>query len=179
LFALWAVVWGAVVVLVFVFGDSDVAFGVMFGGPGGLLGVVLVARYLLPRRTRRYARRNRVECGLRVVEGQQPGLGRRWRHGTGTLAPGRLVFRGAIGGVRFLRRAPILVEITHVDRSRRRAVGWREAWWAWPGTEVVEAVTPTARLEWGVPGPVMQWAMDQLHPPRGDSGATSPAEVDA
>jgi heme oxygenase len=78
-------VWAALVVAAFVLDDSGSAFGAILGGG---LGSLLAARFLIRPRMRRLARRNQVECGLRVIEGREPGLGRRWRHGVGTPAPG-------------------------------------------------------------------------------------------
>lgn len=115
-------------------------------------------------RSRRLAEQHKAEVGLRVVEGHQPGLGPHWRHGVGTLAAGRLDFRGTIGGVRFLRRAPITIEVTQIDREAHRTTGLREAWSVRPGIEVVQLVTPTARLDWAVPGSQLDWATEELFP---------------
>jgi hypothetical protein len=124
-------------------------------------------------RSRRLAARHKAEVGLRVVDGHQPGLGPRWRHGVGTLAAGRLEFRGTVGGVRFLRRAPITIDVMQIDRDAPRTTGLREAWSVRPGIEVVQLVTPTARLEWAVPGPQIDWAIEELLP-SGDSDGGRP-----
>ena len=115
-------------------------------------------------RSRKLAATHRAEVGLRVVDGHQPGLGPRWRHGVATLAPGRMKFRGTIGGVRFLRRAPITIDVLKINRDAPRTTGLREAWSVMPGTEVVQLVTPTAHLEWGVLAAQIDWAIEELWP---------------
>jgi hypothetical protein len=166
----WAtvlVVWVALVAVAFVLDDSGAAGGAVIGGGAA----VLAAPFIVRDRRRRYAEHDRLECGLRVIEGQQSGLRPRWRHGVGTIAPGSLVFRSTVGGLRPLRRRPIALEVRQIDPSTVRATGAREAWSMWPGTEVVEVVTPSARLEWGVPASQMQCAMDRLHPWPADNDA--------
>jgi hypothetical protein len=83
----------------------------------------------------------------------------------GTLAAGRLEFRGTVGGLRFLRRAPVTIDVLELDREAHRTTGLREAWSVRPGIEVVALITPTARLEWAIPGPQIDWAIAQLVPP--------------
>jgi hypothetical protein len=154
-------VWVAAVLLAFLFDDTGAAVGGLIGAG---LGAVFAARFYLPARARRYAEHEQVECGLRVVVGEQPGLAPRWRHGVGTLAPGLLTFRSTLGGMRFLRRTSITVEVLQIDGSRPRMTWWREALHVSPGTEVVELVTPSARLEWAVPSHRMGWARERLEP---------------
>ncbi len=148
----------------FILDDTGAAGGALIGSG---LGAFLVARLYIPARARSYAKHEQVECGLRVVVGEQQGLGPRWRHGLGTLTPGVLTFRSTVGGMRFLRRAPITVEVLQIDGSRPRTTRWREALHVSPGTEVVEIVTPSAQLEWAVPAPRMRWAMERLEPSQG------------
>ena len=162
--ALWAVL----VTLALVLDDDGSVAGPVIGGG---LGTILCVRYLLPARAARHARREQLECGLRVVAGRHPGLGPRWRHGVGTPAPGVLTFRGTIGGVRLLRRAPVPVQVTHIDATRPRTSGVREAWSLLPGSEVIEIVTPTARLEWAGPPERLRWATGRLQPAEEDSPA--------
>lgn len=107
------------------------------------------------------------------MDGHQPGLALRWRHGVGTLAAGRLEFRGTVGGVRFLRRAPITIDVMQIDRDAPRTTGLREAWSVRPGIEVVQLITPTARLECAVPGRQIGWAMEELLP-SSDAGGSRP-----
>ena len=160
-------VWFAAAVLAFFLDDTGAAAGGLIGGG---LGALLVARFYLPARARRYAECERVECGLRIVAGEQPGLAPRWRHGVGTLAPGLLTFRSTVGGMRFLRRTPLTVEVLHIDGSRPRTTRWREALHVSPGTEVIELVTPSARLEWAVPAHRMEWARERLEPSQDGDG---------
>jgi hypothetical protein len=121
-------------------------------------------------RSRRLAARHKAEVGLRVVDGHQPGLGPRWRHGVGTLAAGRLGFRGTVGGVRFLRRAPITIDFLQIDRDAHRTTGLREAWSVRPGIEVVQLITATARLDLALPGAQIDWAIEELLPPGASDG---------
>ena len=107
------------------------------------------------------------------MDGHQARLGPRWRHGVGTLAPGRLEFGGTIGGVRFLRRAPITIDVLKINRDAPRTTGLREAWSVMPGIEVVQLVTPTATLEWGVPTAQIDWAIEGLQP-SGDAARGRP-----
>lgn len=61
-----------------------------------------------------------IALGLRVVEGSAEGLSSKWTHGTGQLRPGGITFRGTVGGLRFLRRAPIELPIVSINRSHQR-----------------------------------------------------------
>lgn len=112
-----------------------------------------------------------MECGLPVIAGEQQGLAPRWRHGVGTLAPGQLTFRSTVGGMRFLRRTLITVEVLQIDGSGPRMTLWREALHVSPGTEVVELVIAAAQLEWAVPARQMRSAMGRLEPPQDGHGA--------
>lgn len=105
----------------------------------------------------------RVECSFRVVEGHWPGLGRRWRHGAATLAPGRVTFVGTVGGVRFLKRRPLSIEVEAVDGSGRD-VGGLEAVAVNPIARVVRVVTATGVLEWALMPDQVQPALRQVVP---------------
>ena len=166
LIAVWAA-FGA-----FVLHDPEAAVSTLTGGVAGSLTAFFVVPFIVRARARNLARKHQTEVALRVLDGHQSGLGPRWRHGVATLAPGRLTFRGTVGGVRFLRRRPITVEVLEVDRGSARTTGLREAWWAWPGTEVAQLVTPTARLEWAVPATRMEWATGELLPTRDAAGGS-------
>jgi hypothetical protein len=154
-------IWVAAVLLAFILDDTGATGGALIGGG---FGAFLVARYYLPARAQRYANHEQLECGLRVIVGKQQGLRPRWRHGVGTLAPGLLTFRSTVGGMRFLRRTPITVEVLRIDGSRPRTTRWREALHVSPGTQVVEVFTSSAQLEWAVPAPRRRWAMERLEP---------------
>jgi hypothetical protein len=56
------------------------------------------------------------------------------------------------------------IAVMQIDREAARTTGLREAWSARPGIEVVQLITPTARLEWAVPGPQINWAIEELSP---------------
>jgi hypothetical protein len=64
--------------------------------------------------------RERLPCVLRVLEGQQTGLGERWRHGFGTVAPGELTVRGRIPGLPLLRGASSSIDVRDIDPGTRR-----------------------------------------------------------
>lgn len=166
LVVIWALLGLCAIVLALAFDAPEVAVTMLIGGVAGSLGALLAGRFFVNARARKLAPRGRAEVGLRVIDGHQAGLGPRWRHGLGTLAPGRLDFRGTVGGVRFLRRAPISVEVLHVDRDTARTTGLRESWSVWPGTEILQLVTPTARLEWAVQSGQVDWAVEAVQPAR-------------
>ena len=155
----------------FVFGGGESALSMLFIGAGSFVGATLTTLILFPRRARKYARQGQVECALRVIAGHEPALGHRWQHGLGTLALGELTFRGTVGGIRFARRSPTTVEVAQIDRSTR-TTGWGEAWSITPGLEVVQLVTPSARLEWALPPGKVQWATDRLSPSQAGAGET-------
>ncbi|GAB2857337.1 hypothetical protein GCM10027200_67090 [Lentzea nigeriaca] len=91
----------------------------------------------------------RVECSFRLLEGIQAGLGRRWRHGSAPITPGRVTFTGTFGGVRFLKRRPISIEVETVD-SDSRGVSGAEAVAVNPTSRIVRVATPTGVLEWAL-----------------------------
>lgn len=116
------------------------------------------------RRAERFQLLNQVECGLRVVEGYEPGLGQRFRHGLATLGSGSIVFVPFAGGVRFLRRRPVTVSVQVVDRSEQRTSGFMAQLSAIPGSRVITVRTNTATLEWVLPPAQTAWASQQVSP---------------
>jgi len=79
-----------------------------------LLIVVLsiaVAVWIRRRVGARYRAEGRIECGLRVVTGEVPGLSKRWRHGLARLDDNALIFgQGRLGG--YVRgRAPHATDV--------------------------------------------------------------------
>ncbi|HEX6356495.1 hypothetical protein [Actinophytocola sp.] len=125
---------------------------------GGLLG-----RRAVRGLTRRRAERSgRAEIALRVVEGTLPGLRTTWFSGVATLFPGRLEFTSYVGGVRFLRRKRVPVEITAVDRTSRRTPEGKEIIWINPDCDVIAVRSPTATLELGVLPPQLDWVLARL-----------------
>jgi hypothetical protein len=93
---------------------------------------------------RRFRKSGRVRCGLRVIDGNQPGLSGRWQVGVASFSARRLEFRRRwwrvlgecppieVGAVHGPPRAPSSDEILKL-----------------PGS-VVQIQTPTATLEWAL-----------------------------
>ena len=120
--------------------------------PGGLLDDIRDGRR--ERRARRLARSGRIRCALRVVEGAQPGLGRRWKRGTARVPPGRLVFEHGIlwqGLTTVLVRTAVLQPTAALRRRERRALG--------PKASCILLTTAGATLEWLVPEGQVERAM--------------------
>ncbi len=111
---------------------------------------------------RRLAKRNRLECGLRVVDGSLPGLSRRWRHGIAGLSQGEISFRPFLPpGVRIYRPFARQVNVSvQWIASEPRKVNLREAWSVLPGLDVLTVTTPDARIEWAVSPGLRPWALD-------------------
>lgn len=115
---------------------------------GGSVGDGFVRRWR--RRRAQAVAPVQAELALRVLHGAVPGLSNRWRGGHATLFPGRVELISCVGGVRFLRRKPVTVEITEVDMSTRRTPkGW-ETLSIHPGCDVVTVRSGAATLELGV-----------------------------
>jgi hypothetical protein len=110
----------------------------------------------------RYAKRGQLECGVRVVDGQQDGLGERWQHGVATLMPKEITFVGTFGGVRFLKRRPVRLPVGSVDRSTERQPTGREILVASPAARVIRIKTPSAILEWAIPADQVLWAIEKV-----------------
>jgi hypothetical protein len=115
-------------------------------------------------RAGRYQRKQQVECGLRVVDGVQLGLGTRFRHGLAALEPGAISFVPCRGGIRFLHGNPVRVPVVAVDRSDQRSVGWTEMFSARPGCRVIKVLTGVATLECVLPQEQAAWAAEQIRP---------------
>jgi hypothetical protein len=118
--------------------------------------------WLGPGRAGRYQQGKQVECGLRVVEGTQPGLGTRFRHGLATLEPGGIGFVAFVGGVRLLRRQPVQVAVMGVDRSHQRSIRGMEGLSARPGLRVIKVLTRVATLEWVLSPQQTDWAAEKV-----------------
>ena len=115
-------------------------------------------------RAGRYQQKRQVECGLRIVDGAQVGLGTRFRHGLATLEPGAILFVPCLGGVRFLHGNPVRVSVVAVDRSDQRSVGWMEMFSARPGFRVIKVLTGVATLECVLQPEQTAWAAEQIRP---------------
>ena len=104
----------------------------------------------------------KVECGLRVVQGEQSGLGAKWTHGVAGLVPGAILLTPYIGGVRLLRKGLVRIPVQRVDRSERVGTGLREAWSVRPGLRVVRVETGSATLEWALSPRRADWAAEAV-----------------
>ncbi|WP_369054872.1 hypothetical protein [Kineococcus terrestris] len=127
--------------------------------------------------TRRVAQRlaagDRLECSLRVVDGHQDGLARRWRPGVATLHPGQVTFAHTVGGLRFLRRRPITFAVQAVDAALPRQVRGAEVLLVAPGARVVQLRTPSAVLEWAIaPAERIDWVLERVQ----DAAGSAPGE---
>ena len=104
-------------------------------------GIGRVARM---RADRLFRKSGRVQCGLRVIGGNQPGLSRRWRLGVASVSPRRLDFRRRWW--RVLGECPP-IEVLAIDRPPRALT--RDEILKLPGS-VVQIQTPAAVLEWSL-----------------------------
>ena len=143
-------------------GLSMIVLGLMF--PALFQTSLDVRSWLDPGRAGHYQQGNQVECGLRVVEGTQPGLGTRFRHGLATLEPAGISFVSFVGGVRLLRREPVQVAVMGVDRSSQRSVRGMEGLSARPGFCVFKVMTGVATLEWVLSPDQADWATKEVRP---------------
>jgi hypothetical protein len=111
----------------------------------------------------------RIECGFRVLDGDVPGLSRRWIHGVATLQPGEITFRRSLAlGLRIPRPFTPLVQIVvaAVEPSAR-PVGLREAWSVNRGAHLLRVtVGDRATVEWAVPADQQARAVEQVTVPK-------------
>ena len=103
-----------------------------------------IARVAAMRADRRFRKSGRVKCGLRIIDGDQPGLSGRWRVGMAFLSPRRLDFRRL--GWRVLGQCPP-IEVIAVHGPPRAPVG--DEILKLPGS-VVQVQTSAAVLEWAL-----------------------------
>jgi hypothetical protein len=133
---------------------------------GGLAGAAIAqssARRFVRRRAVRLANEGQAELGLRVVAGSAPGLRPTWRYGLATLSVGRLELRGYVGGVRFLRRAPVVIEVTAIHPATRREPTKGELLRLSRDCDLVQITTSTGTVELAVLHPVRwQWVLGRL-----------------
>ncbi|HEU5472876.1 MAG TPA: hypothetical protein VFV67_19690 [Actinophytocola sp.] len=97
-----------------------------------------------------------------MVTGTHDGLTGKWWAGTATLSPERIHFVPVVGGVRFLRRKAVEIQVDKIDVSQRRSPTGREVFSVAPDTYVVRLVTPTATLEWAVLINELSWALGRM-----------------
>jgi len=137
----------------------------VFGFLGDMLGGLVggsVAPDIQGRRAERLRRQGKLECCLRVINGDVPGLATGWRSGLATLTPHELHFRPVVGGVRFLRRRPVSIHIEMLDRKQQRRPQARELLMVNPQSTVIQLGTPAATCEWAVASDQLAWAVTQL-----------------
>lgn len=113
-------------------------------------------------RAERYAKSDRLECGVRVVAGEQPPLTSGWTHGLAELKPGEITLTPYIGGVRLLRRSPVSISVRSVLPTTPRTVGLREAFAAAPGMALIRLHTGSATLEMVLHPGQVEWATSRL-----------------
>lgn len=103
-----------------------------------------IGRVASMRADRRFRKSGHARCGLRVIDGSQPGLSGRWRVGVASFSARRLDFRRrwwrVLGGC-----PPI--EVVAIHGASRAPSG--DEILKLPGS-VVQIQTPTATLEWAL-----------------------------
>jgi hypothetical protein len=122
------------------------------------------------RRLARLRAAGKTECGFRVIEGQQPGLGSRWSHGVAELLPGLVRYRpGMGGGIRLARpgQAWLTLEVVEASRATERTAGMKESWSVSDSARILLVRTPTALLEWAVVPNHRDWALNRAQSKRG------------
>lgn len=127
------------------------------------------------RRLRKLRERAATECGFRVISGDQPGLSRKWRHGTAHLYPGRIEFLPGIGfGVRVPRpgQARLRLDVREVSRSGERTSTGRESFVVQGGAPIVSVTTTTAELEWVLAAEHRDWALEVVRSRRSGESAS-------
>lgn len=112
------------------------------------------------RRKRRADRTGRLLCALRVLDGRQAGLSRRWRHGMVKVSPGSIEFDSAKPWAR-----KVTVPVCSASRLHQRQPQGAEAWVVDPRTRIVELDTGFATLEWAVFGTELRGAIEELREP--------------
>ena len=106
-----------------------------------------------------------TECGFRVVDGSQPGMGSRWKHGVARLAPGHLRFRPGVGmGIRLARPGQpwLEVDVLEATRAQERTAGLLESWDVSDAARILIVRTITATLEWAVVPEHRDWALGRV-----------------
>ena len=110
-----------------------------------------IGRAVTMRADRRFTKSARVRCGLRVIDGNQPGLSGRWRLGVASVSPRRLDFRRRWWRV-LGECSPIEVVAVHgPPRAPSGSAGspFGDEILKLPGS-VVQVQTPAATLEWSL-----------------------------
>jgi hypothetical protein len=115
---------------------------------GDLFGDVLGDRAASKRQ-----KSGRVDCGLRVIAGGQPGLRNRWKGSRANVNAGRLEFG---------RMRAVSVVVTAVGTELREPRGTEKWLYFDPDYRIVELRTDSATLEWAVPKDKAEWALVRL-----------------
>jgi len=87
------------------------------------LGAVTTARI-----TRKYREQGKFECAIRSPEAAGSAVMSKWRHGIGSVEPGRIHFRpGGPGGLRIPLGDPITIPVEHISGVSEvdRRTSWR------------------------------------------------------
>jgi hypothetical protein len=103
-----------------------------------------IGRVAMMHADRRFRKSGRVRCGLRVIDGNQPGLSGRWRVGVASFSVRRLEFLRRWW--RVLGECPP-IEVIAVHGPSRAPSG--DEILKLPGS-IVQIQTPTATLEWAL-----------------------------
>ena len=107
------------------------------------------------RAARERARTTKITCALRVVDGLQPGLGRRWTRGAARVPRGTLVFEPDSGWRGGRSSIPVhSVTLQPLGGGPRRGLRGTSA-----PTRLIVLVTAVATLEWTVPEDQLQRSM--------------------
>ena len=128
-----------------------------------------IGRVAALRADRRFRKSGRFQCGLRVIEGSQPGLSGRWRLGVAWVSPRRLDF--CRRGWRVLGACPP-IEVLAVHGPPRPPSGspaspFGDEILKLPGS-IVQIRTPAAALEWSLCGRYQPAVIARLKVARGD-----------
>jgi hypothetical protein len=128
-----------------------------------------IGRVAMMHADRRFRKSGRVRCGLRVIDGNQPGLSGRWRVGVASFSVRRLEFLRRWW--RVLGECPP-IEVIAVHGPSRAPSG--DEILKLPGS-IVQIQTPTATLEWALhvryqSAAVAQLKVAQWVPPVGAAG---------
>jgi hypothetical protein len=103
-----------------------------------------IGRAAIMRADRAFRKSGRAWCGLRVIDGTQPGLSGRWRVGMASFSVRRLAFRRRWW--RMLGTCPP-IEVVAIHGPARAPVGKEIL--KLPGN-IAQILTPTATLEWAI-----------------------------
>lgn len=130
----------------------------------GLVGVFVMPA-LFRERSKDLLAKGRLECGMRVLDGEVAGLRRRWRHGLAELgSDGHLRFRTYRGGLRPFPRPPVDFRVTAVVDPTLRPPGFPAvmsvAWYC----RTVVLATDAGLLQVALLPEIAPWVLNHLVP---------------